>query len=105
MANIPGMLEQVRLYMTREVGMSFLWELESSPLTDPAAFMRMVDHVLKEFTDEAAKMGAIGDEIVENFLSMRPRLFRNDPPPSAAPAPCPHSASAWAMSARLSAAC
>lgn len=90
---VPGEARQIRVGLSLQVGMQFLWSLTDSPLTDVRAFMRMVDYVMKEFIDEAATMTQHPDEVIETLIGTRKSLFRVDPgggeDKAEAPAPAP----------------
>jgi hypothetical protein len=77
--SVPGVAEQVRLYLTRDVAFSLLWEMEASPLDQASAFIRMADHLLQVFCDSGAKVVNTGDEIIEQLMANRSKLFRTDP--------------------------
>jgi len=76
---VPGEARQVRVVLSMQVAMNFLWALTDSPLTDVRAFMRMVDAVMVEFIDEAARMTEHPDEVIETLISTRKGIFRVDP--------------------------
>ena len=76
---VPGEARQVRVALSMQVAMNFLWALTDSPLTDVRAFMRMVDAVMVEFIDEAARMTEHPDEVIETLISTRKGIFRVDP--------------------------